>query len=436
MLITSRFKQWLRGHRLLFSLAHAAFRVVRGAIVDIDLALNRIALSKTESEVAGLKGRLAAAGSPRILFVKQEVLALLYCSSKDASAKELIFSSLKHTGPVGLFTKLRASACIVKTEANAPECETWREVALSSQTSSIAELESLRHRPFKGGARGHRHAPGEFSVSCDSIDWEQFDIVVSIDISVPTRIIAKHPSLAWSYCISEPGLFPTYEDSHLAPVAGYDLFLNQMFRRNPGSLRWHEIEFPLNLQYYGCFHDLCGVPVDASEKRRGLFIESHTAETLTETQRHQLAELGPFYFVSPGTEDIIRDLMRAKYFIRLGGRYLRGNGMVEAVAAGCLVLGDAHEFMNHDLFLPEHHVRSFDGLIRKLKALEADDDGYRRSVSKQRLLLDCYCFYRPAVELLEKAAQLRDRRNESQRSQIEGQSTQSSNARSTNAPSR
>lgn len=423
MLIVSRLKQWLRGHRLIFALAHAVFRVVRGVVVDINLALNRVALSRTEKELAGLKRRLDVAGRPKILFVKQEVLALLYCCGEEAGARDLIFSSLKHTGPVGLFTRLGASACIVKTEADAPECETWREVALSSQTSAIDELESLRHRPFKGGARGHRHAPGEFSVSCDAVDWAKFDIVFSMDISVPSRIVGNTPSVAWAYCISEPGLFPAYEDSHVSPVAGYDLFLNQMFRRNPGALKWHEIEFPLNLQYYGCFHDLCGVPLDASETRKGIFIESHTAATLSEDQKARLAEFGPFYLVSPGTEDIIRDLMLAKYFIRLGGRYLRGNGMVEAVAAGCLVLGDAHEFMNYDLFLPEHHVSSFAGLLRRIRALEADDAQYRESVRRQRALLDCYCFYRPAVELIEKAGQLRGLKSESRPSQIDGQST-------------
>lgn len=410
MFLTAVIKRGIKKIPLLTPAYRLWLRVLRKIQSRVDLWRNARSFSGNERELGRLKAYFLGSDLPRIAFVKQEVLALLYCCPHESSPREIIFSTLKHTGPVGLFTRARADFFIVKTEDAAPECNVWKEVVTGSHISSIEELESLKHTPFRNGSRGHRFAPGAFSVPCDSIDWSHYDIVVSMDISVPQTLLRKYPGTCWSYCISEPWGMASYHLSHKAPLAGYDLFLNQMFRRSPWRNRPHEIDFPLNLHYYGCFHDLTETAVDDSTERKGIFVESHTALELTDFQKKQLSEYGDLYYVSPGTEAIINDLKRCKYFIRLGGRTLLGNGMVEAVAAGCLVLGDASEFTNRGLFLDEHHVTRFSTLLERIAILNQNPSMYKRSAEKQRTLLDYLCYYRPLYQLIQKSEKIRNSR--------------------------
>lgn len=408
-------KQYLKKFPFVVDAIKKTFAVFRTLSIFFELRVQDLLYPGALRHLEKIKKDLSLSHFPKIAFVKQEVLALLYCCPGNSSPRELIFSTLKHTGPVGLFTKLNADLYIVKTEDAYSECQTWKELVTGSKISSVEELESLKTRPFRNGARGHRHAPGEFSVRSAEIDWGRYDWVISMDISVPSHRVRLFPKTTWLYCIAEPAGMPSYKKSHLQPLAGYDLFLNQKFRRFPIGNRHHEVEFPLNLDYYGCFHDLLKIPVDAAEERKGIFIESHTAQVLSPDEIKALENYGEIKVVSAGTEDIVKDLMTCKYFIRLGGRGLWGNAMSEAIAAGCLVLADATEFSNRGLFLSEHHVSSFDSLLQCLSKLNADPSRYNASVSKQRSLLDYLCFYRPLLEVLNKSRSLPRRQGEQRR---------------------
>jgi len=394
---------FIKKHPILFDIAKKANRFFKRRLVAFEFLVKGLTFKGNVARLQVLKESWNKSVHPKVAFVKQEVLALIYCCPSESTPAQIVFSSMKHTGPVGLFTKLHSEFHIVKTEPDDAECNTWKEIVTGSGISTIEELESLKHSPFRAGSRGNSRAPGEFSVACTSIDWSRYDIVISMDVSVPTRLVKEFPRTTWAYCISEPGGMPSYKRSHWAPIAGYDLFLNQMFRMRPFLNKWHEIEWPFNLQYYGCVHELVGLALDDSGKRTGIFVESHTASTLTDEQQHELSRLGELYFVSARTEDILKDLLRCKYFIRLGGRSLLGNAMVEAVAAGCLVLGDASEFVNRGLFLKEHHVSSFPELLRRMQSLNENPRLFGESASRQRILLDYLCFYRPVAELVHKA---------------------------------
>lgn len=345
---------------------------------------------------------------PNIAIVKQDVYQDLYCCSPYSSNSEIVFSSLKRTGPVSLFTKLDADFWIVKTESD-PECNIWKEKVFDCKQKPIEHYESLVIEPFMQGARGHKHGQGFYSVFVHSIDWEKYDIVISLDVSVPSRITSRFPQVVWCYYIGEPCM-NSYRKSKNSPVSGYDLFLNQNFRFYPQKMAAHEVEFPYFIQNYNCFQELLGNIPD--QKRQGIIIESHTQRILDDEQLSELSRFGSVYLTIGKTQDVVESLLQSKYFLRIGGRKLRGNAMIEAISAGCLAIGNPEEFLHESLFTPNTRVKDFKEAIEKIAFFETHPNALNRELMAQRQLVDYLCFYRPLSDLLMKAKRIKQNRVE------------------------
>ncbi|MCD4753851.1 MAG: hypothetical protein K8R40_12335 [Anaerolineaceae bacterium] len=338
----------------------------------------------------------------RILLVKQTVYQDLYCCSSDSTPQELVFSSLKRTGPVGLFTRMKADFAILETISDS-ECQIWKQKAINCKQMPIEFYEKIQSEPYLNGARGHKHGQKYYSEPLDSIDWDHYDIVISYDISIPKRITQQHPNVVWCYYISEPCM-PAYKSSQKKLIEGYDLFLNERFRKirlfpRPAS---HEIDFPYFIQYSGCFHDLLSLKEDLSQ-RKGIILESHTSAHITENQIAMLNKFGPVRKTEGTVQNVVKGLIESKYFARMGGRSLWGNAMIEAIAAGCLAIGNPDEYKHVSLFTPATSVKSFEALVKQIQHLENHPAKYLKELYKQRKLLDHLCFYRPLAELLGKS---------------------------------
>ncbi|MGI4788520.1 MAG: hypothetical protein ACRYFS_06675 [Janthinobacterium lividum] len=347
---------------------------------------------------------------PRIAMVKQVVYQDLYCCPPHSSVQETIFSSLQRTGPVALFTKLNADFFIVDVEPD-PECNIWKEKCSDCNQNIPAHYEALITKPYRNGERGHKHAQGEFSVRAEEIDWGAYDIVIGFDVPVPARITRLFPQVVWCYCLSEPCM-GSYSRSRKAPVLGYDLFLNQRYRcLPPGThLAPHEIEFPYFLQYYGCFRDLYGSDF-VPPVPEGMMLESHSAAELTSEQMQQLEEIGTIRSAKGSVESVIMSLMSSKYFVRLGGRKLWGNAMVEAVAAGCLAIGNPNEYKNKCLFTVDTEADNFSQVLNKIKLFDSDPALYEKEVEEQRKRLNYLCYDRPLSDLNRAANWVRENRS-------------------------
>jgi len=342
----------------------------------------------------------------KIAFVKQDVGDNLYCCHSTTDPEELLISSLKHSGPLGLFTTFDVDFHIVKTEED-EECNIWKQKWYDCQHCSIETYESFKYKIYKNGERGHTKPQGDFSVSCYNINWEKYDIVITLDIAIPNKITKALKNTIWSYFISEPCM-RSYNESKLKVIEGYDLFLNQkmgFIKLNPFKLnKFTEIDFPLDLQYYGCFHDILNI--NKSNQKNGFFIESHTYNDLSSAQKNKLEEFGPIRSVSPKSVDIIKDLIMSKYFIRFGGRTMWGNSMIEAVACGCLSIGNPDEFVNKSLFSKDISIKTFDELIDKIAFFENNQKMFEKILVKQRHLLDYFCFYKPLIEFIKKSKKI------------------------------
>lgn len=348
-------------------------------------AIQELPLARVKEQLAGL----------RIAVVKQEVLPHLYCCPPGSSPVELLRSSLKHPGPLALATLFAADFYIVKLEASR-ECNLWQQkITYCGKRRSL--YYDLITEPFLHGERGHERPQGDFALRCDDIDWTKYDIVITIDIAVPTRIVAGHQDILWCYYISERCM-PAYWQSLAVSLAGYDIFLNQRFGLKRWWQRRGEINLPYNLLYDGCFDDILGPA--ASERAPSIFIEGQSFERLTDASLRRLEQLGEVRTTRPRTLDIVHDLRQSKYFLQLDGqRRLWGNGMIEAVAAGCLALGRVGWHKNGALFTEATHVRDLDAAIDVIGSLERDPEAYAAARSLQRQLLNHYCLARPLLDL-------------------------------------
>ena len=164
--------------------------------------------------------------SPKIALVKQEVYQDLYvCPTSEKDAGNILFSSQGRVGPIALMAELGADFYIVHEE---PQWETqlYRKVIphlakhlylLKTQT-----LDKIPGQEFK--RPGSAHANGDFAVSCYSVDWGAYDIVISINISLPTALVRQYPHTLFAYMIGEANM------ATRTARFGYDVTLNQLAR--------------------------------------------------------------------------------------------------------------------------------------------------------------------------------------------------------------
>ena len=139
----------------------------------------------------------------KIAFVKQVTYQDLYCCATQTSCFDLVFSTFKRTGPVALFSRYQADFFIVDVE-NEAECGIWKEKAHYCYQHPISYYESLVYKISEWGKiAGHVEPQGTYSIKCSDIDWSDYNIVISVDIAIPEKIVKKYPKILWCYFIGE-----------------------------------------------------------------------------------------------------------------------------------------------------------------------------------------------------------------------------------------
>jgi hypothetical protein len=236
----------------------------------------------------------------------------------------------------------------------------------------------------------------EVSHEVDAIDWEKYNIVITLNACVPERITKKYPTILWCYYVSEND-----DDKTDRLLNGYRLLLNQDVCK---PMRDHEIGFP---------YSFCGTHTIRSigkrlgvHERKGFFIELNNS-----TERPFLHPQKEFLQIEKETQQPIllhhqnilencKRLCRAKYYVKLFGRKIRGNGITEAISAGCLLLMNKSLVMYSDLIMDECHVETTEDVIRKINEFEKDKDLYNRILVKQRHYFTKYYVETPILSLM------------------------------------
>lgn len=337
---------------------------------------------------------------PRVALIKSEITGHIYSRPGRAEdLRSLVLSTWKMTGPTALFTRWHADFIIVRLSPDA-ECQHWREsFAQDPDPEASARAYDKNRTEIPPGLAGGP-PQGTSAVAPESVDWSSYDAVFSHDLALPEKIVRRHPRVFWSYWIGETGT-PSFKSSYRHPLAGYQCFLNGGSRRwrvRP-SLRAHVLEFPYIFQHPGDRELLGALPM---ADRQGIFLEKQTSDLLPDGIRRELEQRLPVWGSSPLAAERLRRLQQARYYIQMGGRSVWGNGMQEAVMAGCLALVSPDTMPNNrSLLLPETSPRSWASAIAAVEHLERDPEKRENLRQHQEALAGWLLFRRPAQDWLQ-----------------------------------
>jgi len=321
----------------------------------------------------------------RLAFVKQSLYSDLYTSEAGTSAAEVVKSSLFRTGPMGLLADLNAKFLMVR-EDSAPECHVWEESVGSNPQTREEDLRRAREQGKRAGGMDARE-----------ISWDSFDIVISLDIGIPQSIRRKYPGVFWAYLPADPGT-PTAKAARWRPPEGFDITLTHTHRRFPvrPSLGRLAVEFPYSFQSSFSWD----VVWPSGAPRKGVMVETQTFAALSPQERRKLETFGPVRIPRGTVNEVAAGLRSSKYYLRLQGGPLTGNGQVEAIMAGAISLGNPETYVQRSLFTAATIATTFASAMEKIADWEISPQRYQRDREEQLAIAEFICFQRPARQLL------------------------------------
>ena len=317
----------------------------------------------------------------KIAIVKQNCYQDLYCCKHNASPRTKVLSSLSRVGSSGLFTMFNADMWIVEEEQD-KECQIWTEKAITRSLTAYRKLAA-------------RHAP--YTVRCTDINWGKYDVVISLEVSVPARVTCKYPQVLWCYMISEP-----YMKHFSGPIVkGYDARLNQSLGGKIAQ-KFGVVDFPYALIEPRSLLKFVE-PTPAPFDREGVFQEPNSAAE--KVSYAPLAKFGPIRRIvtkrdSPDhIEGTIRNLSLCKYYVKLGGRKVRGNSILEAIACRNLVVGHQDLLIYSKLLHESLRVKNLKQAAALMESLDANKDQYVKLLTWQENQMSKFAVQRPLQSL-------------------------------------
>jgi hypothetical protein len=326
----------------------------------------------------------------RVCVVKQHTTYDLFTrTGPDLPA--IVASSNWRSGPIGLWEAFDTSARVV-FEDPAPECQ-------------------LGKRHWSQYVQGWDVWPsGSRADDAGAVDWAQYDVVISMDVAVPTRIVRCFPSVLWCYYFIEGG--PTGIDKPFrgSPFFAYNVFLNHRLAKDRLSLasrscrqmrrsRRAVLDFPYYMQ---SAHSVRGLyPELAAAPRAGVCLSHHSRAVISEGERAALAKVGPVRTEWRTIADIHRAELESTYFVvHPASKPSVGIALIEAVSAGCLVLAPSRCVTGFpELLTRELEFSSADELLELIDTLESDRQLRERYRMQQERHVQEWCYRNPARNL-------------------------------------
>jgi len=338
----------------------------------------------------------SAFAAHRIALVKQNIYNDLYCCRSLTTGVEAIRSSLLRTGPMGFLIDLQGDFWHV-LEDQAPECRIWEESPGSNPETDLQEFRNRQHLIPHEGRLGHTDSPAELSEAVDEIPWENYDVVISLDVAIPLRTRLRHPNILWVYFPADPGT-PTAKSSRRSPPEGFDVALTHMHRRFPvrPNLGPRSIDCPYSFQSSFSWKKVWPEVPD----RCGVMVEGKTFRKLTPNQLASLARFGSVRHPQGSVSEMAHDLLSSRYYLSLYGHPLTGNGQIEAITAGCLSIGDPETYVQRSLYTPTTVVPDFLSALDRIEQFEKNPALREQSRREQEAIAEYICFRRPAHQLL------------------------------------
>lgn len=336
----------------------------------------------------------------KIALVKQVVYQDLYvCPVTEKDPARILFSSMGRVGPMGLPADLNADFYIVNTTP-APETNIWKKVIPHlAKYLPMLETETLDKIPGQEFKQpGSPYPNGQFAVDVNSVDWGQYDIVISINVSLPTAVVLNYPHTLFAYMIGEANLATSrvYFD--------YDVALNQMARGVIAAHTGQVVDFPYTFVDSDTLERILQQALGRPSRKEGIFMEINS--TTERPVRHVPPHFKPLtdagYNILLHKQKIEANLTAiydSKYFVKMGGRTIRGNSVAEAISLGSLAIMDKSQVIHKELIIDECDVKTMDEMVALINRLEKDEALYRELLRKEREVLHRYFFEAPLQSL-------------------------------------
>lgn len=321
----------------------------------------------------------------KIALVKQDIYQDLYVGNKDMSISELLFSSTGRVGPLSLFDEYDCDFYIVEEE-KASECHMWERI-MPRMTKEFRKLKTELVTSVKGmefHEPGSDKPNGYYAVKCKSVDWDQYDAVISINISIPTKIVKAHPNVLWAYMIGEANFMidKTY--------FGYDVCLNQLIR-GEHDLMHRVIDFPYTFVGPDILERIMKDELGAVEKS-GIYGEINTTKERPVKRIPQFEPISdatgePILMHKQNIKKNLEEVYKAKYYLKVGGRQTRGNGIIEAVSLGTVALLSPNDVICGQLLPKEAWVMNAEDATKKILYLDSHPEEYQKLLQMERNLI-------------------------------------------------
>ncbi len=314
------------------------------------------------------------------------------------------------SGPLGLMEAFDVDYYIVN-EYDSDECRTWRQ---KINVLKHRSAESWFNTPNSYALDGI--SQGDYAIEVEEIDFSCYDIVISFDIAVPSCMVARHPSILWCYFITEPPM-QAYKDSIVAPLFGYDVFLNQRFRNPNDAQRQaddnnasHVIDFPYVLAGSSTYFKLFDLPPKVvSDGKTRVVIPRYAFSQLSEKTKAILLDEVEIVQPSGNVGRYLKTLASCDYYLRPGNTPKFGNESIEAVASGLIFVASVWGWKNRVFNVKGTTIKptvdidsqAIEGLelIRIIHGNSVLREDCRRT---QKQILDSICFDQPLSDLIQR----------------------------------
>jgi hypothetical protein len=339
----------------------------------------------------------------KIAVVKSQIYQDLWVTNITSDPIELYKTSMMRCPPIGLAEAYNADFIIVKESDEYP-CQHNKNCLPEQYKDNMKYSTEIKNPslPFLDNTF-HKHVSLDaVSHSVDDIDWVKYDIVFCINTCIPDRIIEQYPKTLWCYWVGENNW-----DLMHNKIGNYDIILNQDVTRH--DLPNYSVGFPYS--YIGPYTmETIGKSLMSVESigKHGIYMEINNTEDRpvknipNEFQRVSEKCSMDIIVHSQNILENAKRINKSKYFVKLLGRLIRGNGLLECISAGTLILANRSLIILNSLVLPECHIETVEDICYKIKYFEENPNEYKRCVKMQRDILEQDYFNKPIEQVIQK----------------------------------
>jgi hypothetical protein len=329
--------------------------------------------------------------------IKQDVYQDLYvCSHKERDVKNILFSSIMRVGPFGLIKDLNADFYIIKEDERFKETQLYRKsLPKFANNLHILKIKTANNLPGLEFLKpGSNYPNGKFSLAFDQVNWGKYDIVISINCALPRVELKKHPNTLFCYMIGEANI------KSIFPKFGYDVTLTQ--ESSSKINRCRNVGFPYTFLNSSTLEEV----IDPPKVKSGIYIEinSHPERPVSkipEPFERIIEKTGEkIYFHNQDLKQNLENISKAKYFVKFGGRRIRGNSFIESVSLGTLVLANKKDAIHNDVIFGKLNVESEKDIINTINFFNDNPEEYSQNLKLQKDIVHSK-YYKIPIQSLE-----------------------------------